>query len=417
MTMPTAAPRRHYIPVRKRELIAALRAEGRFDAAEDAAFADVCRVFVALQHHEKLTELEQLKDLYFPLDPDTPTGRADESADAAKAFAAAFEESLKDANFDEQPMGSVTSRARAAIADVDIKLKDAGIRTIRFFSRGARPAKIEIRRFFGLAKREVEADMLDDVIVLVQFKAMAELTAKESKAIAAEPGLRAGATVLKHFRHVARDDLPTLHPGAEPTMKRSDQLVLGVPAVAGGVPLLLQLGPALGVIFAVIAAYLGFEGVVDDSRLKQALAALSGIVALGAFLMRQRLKYTAQKLKYQKQLADRVYFRNAANNSGVLDGLVFAAEDQDAKEAILAYWALRTAPGGLDKPALDAACETFLRERFGLDVDFEIGDALAKLEGLGLVSRAGETLVAPPAATARQRLDEAWDAAFKFTGA
>src|SRR6185295_3491736 len=126
-----------------------------------------------------------------------------------------------------------------------------------------------------------------------------------------------------------------------------------------GVPVLLNLWPALTVIFAVLAAYFGAQGVIDDNELKRALAAMSGLVAVVAFIMRQRLKYETQTLRYQKQLADTVYFRNLANNAGVLDLLVDAGEQQDAKEAFVAYAILARASAPMAKGALDMACEKF----------------------------------------------------------
>jgi hypothetical protein len=120
-------------------------------------------------------------------------------------------------------------------------------------------------------------------------------------------------------------------------------------------------------------------------------------------------------LRYQKQLADTVYFRNLANNAGVLDLLVGAGEEQDAKEAFLAYWALRRAGGALAKAEIDRAAEAFLRERFALEIDFEIQDALAKLERLGLVTREGEAYAAVAPADALARLDAAWDGLFNFS--
>jgi hypothetical protein len=131
--------------------------------------------------------------------------------------------------------------------------------------------------------------------------------------------------------------------------------------------------------------------------------------------MRQRLKYEAQTLRYQKKLADTVYFRNLANNAGVLDLLVGAGEEQDAKEAILAYGLIRRAGKALAKAEIDAAAEAFLRERFGLDVNFEIQDALGKLERLGLVTREGEAYAAAPPAEAAAKLDAAWDNLFNFS--
>jgi hypothetical protein len=191
-------------------------------------------------------------------------------------------------------------------------------------------------------------------------------------------------------------------------------LFLAVPAVAGGVPVLLQIIPAITVLFAVIAAYFGAQGAIDNDRLKQAVAAISGLVAVGAFVLRQKMKYERQTLLYQKQLSDTVYFRNLANNAGVLDALIGAGEEQDVKEALLAYWTLRRAGRPMSKSEIDKSAEQFLRTRLSLTVDFEIGDALGKLERLGLVVRDGETLSAIPCADALAKLDAAWDSYFKF---
>ena len=95
--------------------------------------------------------------------------------------------------------------------------------------------------------------------------------------------------------------------------------------------------------------------------------------------------------------------------------LVGAGEEQDTKEAYLAYWTLRRADQTMSKAEIDHAAEAFLRERFGLQLNFEIHDALAKLERLGLVTREGErySALAPPEALAC--LDAAWDGLFHFS--
>jgi hypothetical protein len=185
--------------------------------------------------------------------------------------------------------------------------------------------------------------------------------------------------------------------------------------VATGVPVLLNIWPAITVLFAVLAAYFGAQGAIEENELKRAVAAISGLVAVGAFVMRQRLKYEAQTLRYQKQLADTVYFRNLANNAGVLDLLVGAGEDQDAKEAFLAYGVLLNAEHPMVKGEIDNAAEAYLADRFDLEVDFEINDALAKIERLGLVTREGETYRALPPAEALLKLDAAWDSVFNFS--
>ncbi len=110
-----------------------------------------------------------------------------------------------------------------------------------------------------------------------------------------------------------------------------------------------------------------------------------------------------------------MYFRNLANNAGVLDLLIGQGEEQDAKEAYLAYWSLRRAGRPLAKGEIDNFAEEFLRGHLGQDVDFEIQDALAKLERLGLVTREGDAYSAVAPSEALLRLDLAWDALFNFS--
>lgn len=414
----TPSPRRDgFIAVRKAELAVAIAADAGLPPDDATAFADILRLLGALLHHEAHARLEALKALYDPLDPDAPPSRRNTSVMAFETFEQALSEALMRANFVEIDPDTVQTRETTKLlTGLAIKPSSAGIRSIRYFARGARPEQIVRKTWFGLRKRVIDAEVMNDVIVLVGFKADDETKRGDRKAFASvRRGVRTGAALVKHFRSVANAELVTLHPGAKPSMLRRDQFILAAPAIATGVPVLLNLWPALTVIFAVLAAYFGAQGVIEDNELKRALAAMSGLVAVGAFVMRQRLKYEAQTLRYQKQLADTVYFRNLANNAGVLDLLVGAGEEQDAKEAFLAYWALRRAGRALAKAEIDAAAEAFLRDRFKLEIDFEIQDALAKLERLGLVTREGDAYAAVAPADALARLDAAWDGLFNFS--
>ena len=44
---------------------------------------------------------------------------------------------------------------------------------------------------------------------------------------------------------------------------------------------------------------------------------------------------------------DNLYFRNLVNNTGVFYSLIDAAEEEESKEAFLAYYFLHTAEGSL----------------------------------------------------------------------
>lgn len=406
-----------FIAARKGALGQAIAAEPGLPPGDSAAMPALFELYGALLHHDAHARLEALKALYDPLDPDAPASRCDVSAGAFEAFETALTQSLTKANFTEIDHDTVQTRETTQLlTGLSIKPSVAGIRRIRYFARGARPEQIVRKTWFGLRKRVIDAQVMRDVIVLVGFKPEDEIKRDELRAFARmRRGVRPGAALVKHFRNVANAELVTLHPGARPSMLRRDQFFLAAPAIATGVPVLLNLWPALTVIFAVLAAYFGAQGAVEDDELKRALAAVSGLVAVGAFVMRQRLKYEAQTLRYQKQLADTVYFRNLANNAGVLDLLIGAGEEQDVKEAILAYGILRRSNHSLAKGEIDNFAESFLRDRFGLEIDFEINDALAKLERLGLVTRSGDAYVAVTPAEAIAKLDAAWDAVFNFS--
>lgn len=406
-----------YIAVRRAELAEGIAAADGLPQGEVGAFGDVLKLLDALMQYEAHERLEALKALYDPLDPDAPPTRRNVTPAALDAFETTFVDALIRANFVEIDHDTVQTReATKLLTGLSIKPSHAGIRRIRFFARGVRPGKVTLRTWGGLGAREIEAEMMTDVVVFVGFKAEAEVQRADKQAFAKmRRGVRPGAALIKHFRNVATAELVTLHPGARPSMRPRDQVFLAAPAIVAGAPVLLNLWPALTVIFAVLAAYFGARGVIEQSELRRALAAASGLIAVGAFVMRQRMKYETQGLRYQKQLADTVYFRNLANNTGVIDLVVGAGEEQDVKEALIAYWALRRAGGALTKDEIDAAAEAFLRERFAIEIDFEVSDALAKLERLELVSRNGDRITALAPAEALAKLDARWDGLFKFS--
>src|SRR4029078_11899854 len=163
-----------------------------------------------------------------------------------------------------------------------------------------------------------------------------------------------------------------------------DRLMLGVPALIGGVPILLKLASTLTVLFLVASFYLGLSNAVRDEEMAGALAAVSGLVALGGFMVTQWVKFQRQSLLHQKILSDNIYYRNVNNNAGIFDYIIGAAEDQECKEPFLAYSFLLTPGDGPTDDELDRRIEDWLRLTFKADVDFECGDALTKLDRLGL---------------------------------
>jgi hypothetical protein len=220
--------------------------------------------------------------------------------------------------------------------------------------------------------------------------------------------VRSGAVLLKYFRHIARADLKALFPNVRVVRSLVDHLMLGVPALLGGVPILIKLASTMTVLFLVAGFYLGLSGTIHDKDMEQALAALSGLLALGAFMLRQWGNFHRQSLIHQKQVTDNVYYRNVNNNAGIFTYLIGEAEDQDWKEVLLAYYGLLTETAPLTREALDGRIEEFLIRAIGVSADFDVDHALSRLREYGLVIETGGGLVAAPLPDALARLDREW---------
>jgi hypothetical protein len=147
----------------------------------------------------------------------------------------------------------------------------------------------------------------------------------------------------------------------------------------------------------------------------KAVGALSVVIGAGAFMWRQFSNYSFRKLKYQRKVADNIYFKNVNNDAGVFETLIGAAEDQEVKEVLLAYHSLLTAGPAAHAGELDRRIEAWLKAAFHMDIDFEIGDALAKLEGLGFLTQKDGKIAAVPLPDALARLDMLWDRLYDFT--
>jgi hypothetical protein len=116
-------------------------------------------------------------------------------------------------------------------------------------------------------------------------------------------------------------------------------------------------------------------------------------------------------------MTQQLYYQNLDNNAGVFCRLVDEAEDEETKEALLAYFFLWQharddwTPGRLGE-SIGAALRRFTGEACG----FEVREAIAKLERLGLLAPVADGLrvIEPSAALHRlaDRLRQSVDGEF-----
>jgi hypothetical protein len=88
--------------------------------------------------------------------------------------------------------------------------------------------------------------------------------------------------------------------------------------------------------------------------------------------------------------------------------------ETDLKEAVLAYYFLLTEDRDLTRGQLDAAVESWFETEQNCSINFEIADALRKLERLDLVSRDGDILRCKSLNDAKRQLDMIWDNYFIY---
>jgi hypothetical protein len=406
-----------FIPVRKEDLFSALVKQGDFaDTAERELFRRFARTLRTICHYEYSETLDRLRDDYYYFSPEV-AGLA--SSDRAKSDCAyddlirSLHEVLKDANFEELPHEDVVLAHRKRTVPVEVKAEHDDFREVRFYKRGRHVEQFEVSEWFGLRRREVKIEVFDDIVLLVAMKTQAEIGSRRELRILKRRKIVPGSVLLKYFRNIACGDLYALFPNARVVMSNFDKAFLGVPAIAGGIPILFKLYATISVLFVLIGIYFGRSSSAANADMKTALAALMGVVALGGFAVRQWLKYRHQVLKYHMELTENIYFRNVNNNAGVFDYLIGTAEDQETKEAVLAYHFIGKAKPAPTAPEIAARIETWLAKNFGVTLDFKIANALETLNRFGLVRREGERLFVPSLEMAIDQLHLVWNNFFK----
>jgi hypothetical protein len=406
-----------FIPVRKQDLFSALIRQGDLaDPAKRELFWRFARTLRQICHYEYSETLDRLRDDYYYFDPEIAGHVA---ADRAKSECAygdlirSLDKVLKDANFDEVPHEDVADAHRKRTVPVEVKAEHDDFREVRFYRRGRHVEHLEVNEWFGVRRREVEIEVFDDIVLLVAIKTQAEIGSRRELRILKRRKIVPGSVLLKYFHNIPRGDLYALFPNVRVVMSSFDKAFLGVPAIAGGIPILLKLYATISVLFLVAGIYFGGSGSVSDADMKTALAALMGLVALGGFAVRQWLKYRHRTLKYHMALAENIYFRNVTNNAGIFDYLLATAEDQECKEAVLAYHFIHKAETTPTTDEIGARIEIWLAKTFGINLDFNIAHAIDTLDRFGLVRRDGEQLFVPPLESAIAQLHQVWNNFFK----
>jgi hypothetical protein len=409
--------RDRYLPVRKDDILSALaRQRAAADPAGSEKFRRLCEMMAAIYHYEYFAMLERLRNDYYYFNPQVAQRATADPAMLERCYddlVQSLDRVLKVADFTELPHAEIgDAHDKRAVLRVAVNARLGDFREVRFYRRGHHKEYLQVSEWFGLRRREVKVDVFDDVVLLAAMRPKAEIGSRRDLKRLERRKIAPGSVLLKYFHNIATGDLKALFPNARVVMSNTDKLVLGVPALASGIPILINLYTTITVLFLVVGFYLGLSASVEDKDMKTALAAMSALVAFGGFIVTQWVRYQRQSLKYQTQLTDNIYYRNVNNNAGIFDYVIGAAEEQQVKEAFLAYHFLHEADSPPIASELDSRVEDWLRATFAVDVDFDVGEALDKLEQLGLLRRDGERLIVAPFDEANSTLRGVWGSLF-----
>lgn len=267
-------------------------------------------------------------------------------------------------------------------------------RTLRKFFRKTEFDVPVYQRLFILFKLKPEEQRIEEIMRARKIGRKQATKAVRNMRERLPPGISDTNIYMKMFRDIPRADIEMIFPNTRVKFRMLDKVKIGVTSVGG-----------LG------AGVAGAAGKVG-AALSNPIAALMLAGSFGGLAFRQVMGAVNQHQKYMVVMAQNLYFHSLADNRGVLVLLADRAAEEDVKEEILLYSVLaKEQVNRADLPAVDRAIEQFLLTTFGVDVDFDLEDALGRLIGDGIVTEGPDgTLTAAPPREAALRIDALWDA-------
>ena len=407
--------RERFIPVTRFALIDRLTIPSAWPGGEAI---DARRFFRYLdywrqqQYNAHLLELEQTYEAFSP-DSDLLMTRQfteDERAALKHRVIASIDSLLERANYeriDPHNVNIILTKDTHYGLDLTVDLK--AFEDIVIYYRGAANQRQERRKLKFLHKEEFDVPVFQRLFIMFKLKAFevrveevmredgctreqAEKRVRKARAHL-PPGINDRNIFLKLFKNIPRSDVEMVFPNTQVRFRFFDKLRLGVSASGG-----------LGV------------GAVGAAG-KLALLTTNPIAAAGAFAglsgvaFRQLMSFLNQKQRYMVVMAQNLYFHTMADNRGVILKIAARGAEEDVKEEMLLYTVLAKEEATRnDLPAIDLAIEQYLARTFGVNVDFDLEDALDRLIRDGIVTETADgRLVTLSPAEAARHIDAKWD--------
>jgi Protein of unknown function (DUF3754) len=409
--------RNRFIPFRKADVIEMCINDSRLSKHDQNLFRQLCHILGSLIHFEFHHQMEMLKDCYSPFNPDADTRSTygyskQEKKMLQKKLVEGLAAILNAANFQKITDTDLEEALEEeSLFKIRLRVDFNDFEEVIFYQRGESTKEEILIKYFGLKKEPITFTNYERVAIYIKFKEEPYFKAKKQKNLYFTPG----STIIKLFQNVPKADLEMLFPNSEVRMKTVDKLIIGIPAAVSGIVVVAtKLGASILLIASVISFWLGLTKTEVKIEQQHLIALALGLATLGGFLFKQINKFKNRKIKFMKALSDNLYFKNLDNNIGVFHHLVDTAEEEEFKEAILAYYFLVVEDRDFTITELDDTVERWFENKHNCKINFEIDDALYKLERWGLVNRERTIIRRKDLNDAMQQLDKIWDNYFPY---
>ena len=407
--------REKFIPITRQALMERLT---RRHAWPGQQAAEARRFFRYLDYWRQQTysaRLLALEQSYEPFSPDsdllvTRKFTASERTSMQERLVTQMGQLLEQANFTRiDPDRIELILTKDSHYGLDLHVDLAAFDELMIYYRGATKRSESRRRLRSLFLRKEEFDLPVFQRLCIVFKLKADeerirdvmqlegCDRKEAEKIVKglrgmlPPQIRSDYVYLKLFKNMPRSDIEMVFPNTKVRFRLFDKIKLGVTA-----------GSGLGMGVVGTAGKIALA--TNPIALVTAFAGLCGVAA------RQASNFLNQRNRYMVTMAQNLYFHALADNRGVMTLLANRAAEEDIKEEMLLYGVLaKETVRRSDLKDVDRAIEQYLRNGFGVDVNFDLDDALGRLVADGIVTEENGILRTLAPAEAARHIDVKWD--------
>ena len=368
--------RDYFIPFTRDQITKMLLDEGKLNNDEVSKFEQFCLLLKSIYHFEFHTKLERMKSSYRIFSPDVNLAPNElENSNTSKIEADLtnmLRQTLINGNFEKVSQEDLyAAMENEGIFPISCQIDFDCFDHYEIYYQGTRTSKEEIKTWNPFKKKEVEFKLYDRIVFFFKVKNEDFFHSDKKNT---KPGIP-GKIYIKFFRNIPESDLEMIFPNPKPEMKFIHKMQIFLPLLAG-----------FGVLIqkTIIGPYYDAGSNPLEGSLSYPMIAL--LVVLGGYVLRTFLGYKNVIQSFLGEIAKSLYFKDKGNNQGVFTMLIDSAEEQECKEAMMAYYFLLNSNKKMTEETLDNAIEEWMEIKHKTKIDFEVDDAIKKLKKMNLLS-------------------------------